>query len=419
MIFEEKQKPFPIEKQQVWDAFKAVKKNGGSAGVDGINIIDIESNPRKYLYPIWNRMASGSYFPKPVRQELIPKYDGSKRVLGIPTVSDRVAQMVIKEELEGIADSHFSANSFGYRPNKSAHDAVEQCRINCLKFNWAIDLDIKGFFDNIDHQLMLRALKRFTTEKHILLYVKRWLKAPVQLKDGSLKQNESKGTPQGGVISPLLANIFLHFAFDRWFEETYPELVFERYADDIIIHCKHFKQALRVLETVNKRMNQCKLKLKREKTNIVYCKRNQKKHPPFKPKYVSFDFLGFTFKPRIVRSNGRLHLGFTPAISKRSQKVISQTLFKMKIHRMSHLQLSKVAEILADKLRGWINYFGKVRMSEMRFVFRTINFRLIKWVRNKYKRFRRRHWYFAYIWLKETSNKYPTMFVHWKYGFTP
>lgn len=417
MIFEKKQKPFPIKKRQVWDAFKAVRKNGGSAGVDGIEIQDIESNPRKYLYPIWNRMASGSYFPKPVRQVLILKYDGNKRALGIPTVCDRVAQMVIKEELEAKVDKHFSDNSFGYRPNKSAHGAVEQCRINCLKFNWAIDLDIKGFFDNIDHQLMIRALKRFTKEKHILLYVKRWIKAPVQLKDGSLKQNEGKGTPQGGVISPLLANIFLHFAFDTWFEETYPELVFERYADDIIIHCKHFKQALRVLEAVNKRMNQCKLELKKEKTNIVYCKRNQKKHPPFKPKYVSFDFLGFTFKPRIVRGNGKLYRGFTPAISKKGQKVISQTLFKMKIHRMSHLQLSKVAEILADKLRGWINYFGRVRMSEMRFVFRTFNFRLTKWVRNKYKRFRRRHWYFAFKWLKETSIKYPTMFIHNIFNF--
>lgn len=419
MIFEEKQKPFPIEKQQVWDAFKAVKSKGGSAGVDGIEISDIESNPRKYLYPLWNRIASGSYFPKPVREVLIPKYDGSKRALGIPTVLDRVAQMVIKEELEAIADSQFSVNSFGYRPNKSAHDAVEQCRINCLKYNWAIDLDIKGFFDNIDHQLMIRGLKHFTTEKHIMLYVKRWLKTPVQLKDGSLKNNVNKGTPQGGVISPLLANIYLHFGFDTWFEETYPELAFERYADDIIIHCKHFKEALRVLEAVNKRMHQCKLELKREKTNIVYCKGNQKKHPPFKPKYVCFAFLGFTFKPRIVRSNGKIHRGFSPGISRKSQKVISQKLFKMKIHRMSHLSLSGIAHILADNLRGWIYYFGRVRMSEMRFVFRTFNFRLIKWVRNKYKRFRRRHWYFAYKWLKETAKSYPTMFEHWKYGFTP
>ena len=264
MILGEKKRSQPIERRQVWEAFKAVRSNGGSAGVDGIEIAHIESNPRKYLYPVFVRMASGSYYPMPVRQELIPKYDGSKRALGIPTVRDRVAQTVIKEELEAIVDKQFSANSFGYRPGKGAHQAVEQCRINCMKFNWAIDLDIKGFFDT-------------------------------------------------------------------WFEENYPDCAFERYADDIIIHCRHFKQALSVLEAVNKRMNQCKLELKKQKTNIVYCKGNQKKHPPFKPKYVSFDFLGFTFKPRIVRSDkGRIYRGFTPAISKKAQKVIVEKFFAYK-----------------------------------------------------------------------------------------
>ena len=419
MIFGEKQRSQPIERRQVWEAFKAVKSNGGSAGVDGIEIAHIESNPRKYLYPVFVRMASGSYYPMPVRQEFVPKYDGTKRALGIPAVRDRVAQSVIKEELESIVDKQFSVNSFGYRPNKSALQAVEQCRINCMKFNWAIDLDIKGFFDNIDHRLMMRALKRFTTQKHHLLYCERWLKAPVQLKDGTIKQSEGKGTPQGGVISPLLANIYLHVVFDAWFEENHPECAYERYADDIIIHCKHFKQALSVLEAVNKRMNRCKLELKKQKTNIVYCKRNQNQHPPFKPQYVTFDFLGFTFKPRIVRSNGKLHLGFTPAISKKAQKAIAEKFFDLKLHRMVHLQLPQLAEILADKLRGWFNYYGKFRMSEMRFIMRVLNFRLIRWVKNKYKRFWNRHWYCAYKWLRETSKKYPTMFEHWKMGFCP
>jgi len=301
MIFKEKQKSQPIEKRQVWEAFKAVKSNSGSAGVDGLEITDIESKPGKYLYPVWNRLASGSYYPMPVREVLIPKYDGSKRALGIPTVLDRVAQMVIKEELEQIVEKHFSANSFGYRPNRGTHDAIRQCRLNCRRFNWAIDLDIKGFFDNIDHRLMMRAVKHFTNKRHILLYVERWLKCAVQKKDGKIEQR-TKGTPQGGVISPVLANIYLHFAFDRWFESEYPDCAFERYADDIIIHCKNFKYALRVLGAVESRMNRCKLSLKKGKNNIVYCKRNQKKHPPFKPKYVSFDFLGFTFKPRMVKT---------------------------------------------------------------------------------------------------------------------
>jgi group II intron reverse transcriptase/maturase len=420
MILIEKERSQPINGRQVWDGFKAVKKNGGSAGVDGISIKDIESNPRKYLYPIFVRMASGSYYPLPVRQELIPKYDGTKRALGISTVCDRVAQTVIKEEIESIAEKSFSKNSFGYRPGKSAHQAVEQCRINCMKYNWAIDLDIKGFFDNIDHRLMMRALKRFTTQKHHLLYCRRWLTTSVQLEDGTIKLSEGKGTPQGGVISPLLANIFLHYAFDMWFEENYPELAYERYADDIIIHCKHFKQALSVLDAVNQRMKRCKLELKKQKTNIVYCKGNQRKHPPFKPKYVSFDFLGFTFKPRIVRSHtGRIYRGFTPAISKKAQRVITNKLFKLKLHRMVHLQLPQVANVLASKLRGWLYYFGKFRMSAMRYIMRVLNFRLIRWVRNKHKRFKKKHWYFAYLWLKETSKKYPTMFVHWKVGFVP
>jgi len=226
-------------------------------------------------------MASGSYMPVPVREVLINKEDGGKRALGIPTVLDRVAQEVIRQELENIVEPHFSDNSFGYRPKKSQHMAVGQCQVNCQRFNWAIDLDIKGFFDSIDHRLLVRAIKHFTTEKHILMYVKRWLNAPVQKNDGGIGPRQGKGTPQGGVISPLLANIFLHFAFDTWFEETFPECGYERYADDIIIHCKHFKQALNVLAAVKQRMQRCKLEIKQEKSNIVYCKRNQKNHPPF------------------------------------------------------------------------------------------------------------------------------------------
>jgi len=419
MIFEEKQKSQPIEKRQVWEAFKAVKKKGGSAGVDGLNIPDIESEPRKYLYPIWNRLASGSYHPMPVREVLIPKDDGSKRALGIPTVVDRVAQMVIREELESIVNKQFSKNSFGYRPKTGAHAAVHQCSENCMRYNWAIDLDIKGFFDNIDHELMMRAVKHFTSKGHILLYVERWLKCPVQKQDGTIQQR-TKGTPQGGVISPVLANIFLHFAFDSWFERKHPECRFERYADDIIIHCSTFKEALRVLNTVTQRMNQCKLELKKGKNNIVYCKRKTPGPIRFKPKYSSFDFLGFTFEPRMVRTKrGMWFLAFAPAISRKRQRRIGQTLFKMKIHRMVHLQLSDLAHLLAAKLRGWFNFYGKFRMSEMRHVMRLLNMRLAHWVRNKYRRFRRKHWFFAYLWLQEVSRKYPAMFVHWSAGFKP
>lgn len=410
----------PIGKRQVWEAFLAVKKNDGSAGVDNIAIADIESRAAKYLYPLWNRMASGSYMPVPVREVLINKEDGRKRALGIPTVLDRVAQEVIRKELETIVEPHFSANSFGYRPGKSQHMAVKQCELNCQTFNWAIDLDIKGFFDNIDHRLLIRAVKHFTTEKHILMYVKRWLKAPVQKKDGSIEPRQGKGTPQGGVISPLLANIFLHFAFDTWFEETFPECTYERYADDIIIHCKFFKESLNVLAAVKQRMKRCKLEIKQEKSNIVYCKRNQKNHPPFKPKYVQFDFLGFTFKPRWVKGwLGKWHLGFTPAISNKRRKRIGQVLYKMKIHRMVQFSLQDIANLLAPKIRGWINYYGKFRFSEMRKVFRVLNYRLMLWVRNKYRRFRKKIKTHAFRWLSNIAKHFPNLFLHWHYGFLP
>lgn len=419
MIFKEEQRNQPITRLQVMDAFRKIKANGGSSGVDGITIEEVQAYPRKYLYPLWNRMSSGSYFPEAVKQELIPKDDGKMRSLGIPTVVDRVAQQVIKYELEKVVDKQFSASSYGYRPHKSAHDAIEKCRINCLKYSWVIDLDIKGFFDNIDHELMLKGLRHFTDKEHILLYCERWLQAPILQLNGQLKVNNGKGTPQGGVISPLLANIFLHIAFDKWFEKNYAESKFERYADDIIVHCKDFKEALRTLGAIKKRLRECGLELNKNKTKVVYCRRNQKQPLPFKPKYQKFDFLGYTFKPRVVKERGKTKLGFTPAISQKSAKRIGEELYKNKIHRMVHLPISKIAQILQPKIRGWINYYGKFRKSAMQGVFRMLNFRLSHWVRNKYRRFRKRHWYHSYKYLWTLSQDYPTMFVHWTHGFKP
>ena len=419
MIFVEEQKTQPITRLQVMEAFKRVRANDGSAGVDKITVAQVEGNKRKYLYPLWNRMASGSYFPKPVRQSLIPKTDGKKRVLGIPTVTDRVAQQVIATELESIVDSKFSRNSFGYRPNISAHDAIEQCRINCMKHSWVIDIDIKGFFDNIDHELLKKALRYYTDRKHILLYCERWLNAPVQLSDGTLKHPEGKGTPQGGNISPVLANIFLDIVFDKWMEKNYPDVEFERYADDIVVHCQNIKQALRLLESIKKRLKDCKLELNREKTKIVYCRRNQKRQPPFKVHYQKFDFLGFTFKPRIIKERGKIKLGFMPAISQKNISRIGEELFKLNIHRWVHFSLSRVAELLNAKIRGWINYYSKFRKSELRKLFRVVNLRLAKWVRNKYRKFRRRHWYNAFKFLQEIAKSYPNMFEHWKCSFLP
>jgi len=419
MIFKEEQKTQPISRLQVMNAFKRVKANDGSAGVDGLTIAEVELNLRKHLYPLWNRMASGSYHPQAVRQVMIPKGEGKERALGIPTITDRVAQQVIATELEDIVEKRFSANSFGYRPNKSAHDAVEQCRINCIKYSWVIDLDIKGFFDNIDHELLLKAVRHYTDKKHILLYVKRWLEAPVKLLDGTLKHPNGKGTPQGGVISPVLANIFLDIVFDKWMEKNYEKIKFERYADDVVVHCQDIKQALGLLEAITQRLKDCKLELNKEKSKIVYCRRNQKRQPPFKVKYQKFDFLGFTFQPRIVKERGKTKLGFTPAMSKKSMSRIGRELYKLQLHRWVHFPISRIAELLKLKIRGWINYYSKFRKSEMRKVFRVLNLRLAKWVSNKYRRFRRKHWYYAYKYLQGICKDYPNLFEHWKYDFRP
>lgn len=420
MIFNEQPKSQPISKLQVNEAYTRVRANKGASGIDGVSLTEVAKNPRKYLYPIWNRLSSGSYFPKAVRRVLIPKGDGKLRPLGIPTIMDRVAQQVIATELEEIVEKHFEPSSYGYRPNKSAHGAIEQCRINCLKYSWAIDLDIKGFFDNIDHGLLLKAVSHYSQKQHILMYVERWLNAPVELADGTQIQSEGKGTPQGGVISPVLANIFMDIVFDKWIKSTSPNTPFERYADDIVIHCKNIKEALRLLEKIKERLSDCKLELNREKSKIVYCRRNQKRQPPFKVRYQKFDFLGYTFQPRVIKERGKIKLGFSPAISQKSRSRISGELQAMKFHRWTHFPISKIAEILKLKIRGWINYYSKFRMSEMRKLFRVLHQRIVKWIVNKYRRFRKKPWYVAYKYLQKLSRDYPNLFEHWQYeSFRP
>jgi group II intron reverse transcriptase/maturase len=411
-------KTIPISKEQVWSAWKKVKSNGGAYGVDKISIDEIK--PSEHLYKVWNRLASGSYFPPAVREKGIPKSDGKIRYLGIPTVCDRVAQLVIREELEQILEPKFSSNSFAYRPNKSAHQALEQCKLNCQRFKWAIDLDIKGFFDNIDWGLMIRALRHFTKTEYHIMYVKRWLFAPIEKENGEIQQR-TKGTPQGGVISPLLSNLFLHVSFDKWFENRFPELSYERYADDIIVHCHSEKQAIYVLDMIRKRMTECKLELHPDKTKIVYCRRNYKEKLPNKPEHESFDFLGFTFRPRKVKTpKGKFITGFRPGISNKSRKKILDTIREMKLHRFVGLTIDKLGNIknLNLKIRGWINYYGVYRLSDLRAVFRVLNNRLLKWVQNKYKRFRKRKDN-ARAWLRNVSKHFGYMFEHWKLGWLP
>jgi RNA-directed DNA polymerase len=406
----------PITFEQVQAAYQRVKSNGGAGGVDKIEILDYEADKTKRLYKLWNRMASGSYHPQAVRSVDIPKSDGSKRTLGIPTVEDRIAQQVVKDVLEPRMEIMFHTDSYGYRPQVGAHDAFAQCRLRCFKYPYVIDLDIKGFFDNIEHDLMLEVLSYYVSEKWILLYVERWLKSPIQRRNGEL-QVRDKGTPQGGVISPLLANMFLHVVFDTWISQQIPTVKWERYADDIIIHCSGQQQAEEVLLAVKMRFSEMGLTAHEQKTKIVYCKNAYRKetYPS-----ISFDFLGYCFKPReCADRHGNLFLGFTPSISAKACKHIREDIGKMRIHRLTHLDLPSIAQLLAAKLRGWIQYYGKFTISGIGNLLQYwLNERLGTWVKNKYKSCKGSITK-AMRWLKDIYKDFPTLFVHWEYGYRP
>ncbi len=361
-------------------------------------------------------MASGSYFPPPVKEVEIPKKDGKVRKLGIPTVSDRIGQMVVKMFLEPRLEKEFSQNSFGYRPKKSAHQALEQVRKNCWKTDWVIDLDIKGFFDNIDHHKLMLAVERHVPEKWVRLYIARWLACPVMTKTGKLFVKQGKGTPQGGVISPLLANLFLHYGFDRWLEQTDTTVSYTRYADDVIVNCKSQKHAEQTLKAIQNRMHRIGLELHPEKTKIVYCKDYRRKG---KYHNVKFDFLGYSFQPRTSKSRKRsgLFLGFDCGIGISSRKRIADKLGELKVHRMTSNSIVGIAKILNPMIRGWINYYAKFRKSMLHGVFKLLNNRLVKWARKRYKRYKasiKR----AYKWFFRIQEQFPNLFYHWKMGYT-
>ena len=408
-------KPIPVTKRMVWEAYKKVKANQGAAGVDGESLYKFEEKLSGNLYKVWNRLSSGTYFPPPVKEVEIPKADGKMRKLGIPTVGDRVAQMVIKDYLEPRMESVFHENSYGYRPKRDAHQALTKARRNCWLYNWVIDMDIKGFFDNINHEKLLLAVDRHVEEKWVKMYIKRWLKAPVCNKAGELIYKEGKGTPQGGVISPLLANLFLHYAFDQWLTLHFKGVRFERYADDIIVHCHNKEQAERVLESIKGRMESCELELHPEKTKIVYCK-DHKRTGTYE--HVKFDFLGYTFKPRpsITKGSGYKFLGFDLAISVKSGKRIISTLRQSQLHRWTNATLEEIASEFNPKIQGWLNYYGKFRPSSMRYIFCCFHKRLIKWLQNKYKSLRGKL-YKSNKMLIQIQKSKPELFKHWKRGF--
>ena len=405
-------KSLPISKRMVYNSYLKVIAKDGSAGIDKQSIEQFNENLSDNLYKIWNRMTSGSYFPPPVRTVFIPKKQGGKRPLGIPTVSDRIAQGVVKDYLEPTLETIFHSGSFGYRPGRSAHDALKQCQDNCIKHAWVIDVDIKGFFDNINHDIMLQLLQLHTQENWVMLYAERWLKAGVEQEDGSIAAR-MKGTPQGGVISPLFANIYLHHAFDKWMDETNPQNPFERYADDIVIHCSSKEEAEQLLAKLKERMHQYELELHPEKTKIVYCKNYQRND---KHDNNSFTFLSYSFQPRTIRDKfGRKNrlVVFNAAISQQAKTSIRTRLRVVLRTRWSDKTIEWFADKLNPKLRGWVNYYTLFNRHETYEVFYYLNERIQKWIANKYKirgTLKVRDKY------QRIQTESPEMFYHWKLG---
>ena len=402
-------KSLPISKRMVYNSYLKVTAKGGGAGIDRQSIELFDANLKDNLYKIWNRMTSGSYFPPPVRTVFIPKKQGGTRPLGIPTVGDRIAQGVVKDYLEPGLEAIFHNSSFGYRPARSAHDALKQCRTNCIGYAWVIDVDIKGFFDNIHHEKLMKLLSEHSNEKWVLMYVERWLQAGVEQEDGSIKRRE-KGTPQGGVISPLLANLYLHYSFDKWMEENHRQNPFERYADDIVIHCQSKEEAERLLVRLTERMSEYELTLHPEKTKIVYCKDTER---PDRHEHESFTFLSYDFNPREIKGEKGIYTLFSAAISRKAQAAIREAVRMILIPKHTEQELATFAKLLNPKLRGWINYYCIFFRARALRTFRYVNEKIRMWVANKYKLQSKQ-----VIWAKYRTilTEQPELFYHWKLG---
>ena len=403
-------KPFDISKWEVKEAWEEVRANKGAPGVDGQSIDDFEKDLKGNLYKIWNRMSSGSYFPPPVRAVAIPKpHGGGTRMLGIPAVADRVAQTVVARHLMRRVDPVFHPDSYGYRPGRSALDAVGKCRERCWKRNWVVEFDIAQFFDSVPWDLLVKAVEAHTDAVWVNLYVRRWLEAPLAMPDGSLLERE-RGTPQGAPVSPVLANLFLHYAFDMWMDRVFPSVWFERYADDAVLHCVSERQARQVLAALNDRMVEVGLRLHPGKTRIVYCK-DQLRTRSYE--HTAFTFLGYTFRARKNRSrHGNLFLGFDPAISKDALKKISREVRGWHLHTRTGLTFQELARRVNPKVAGWVNYYGRFRPWELIPFLARINTYLVRWIRKKYKRLSAKRK--ALAKLQEIAKRYPRMFAHWR-----
>lgn len=405
-------KPFAIPKQLVWQAWKSVKANGGAAGADGVTVEAFEKDLKNNLYKVWNRMSSGTYFPPPVRAVEIPKASGGTRILGVPTVGDRVAQTVAAMALEPRTEAIFHDDSYGYRPRKGALDAVGRCRERCWARDWVIDLDIRKFFDSVPWDLMVRAVQANVTheQRWIVLYVRRWLAAPIVMPEGTVHARD-KGTPQGSCVSPVLANLFMHYAFDKWLEREFPAVEFERYADDAVVHCATERQARDVLAALEQRMAEVGLQLHPDKTRIVYCKDGKRRRRDCAE--TSFTFLGYTFRARnaLNRSGTSMFTGFLPAVSKDALKRMSEEVRSWRIHLRTATELQDLAAWINPIVRGWMTYYGRYYRTALDRLLRRINTYLMRWARQKYRRLR--PFRKALRWWKDLTARQPHLFAHW------
>ncbi|MFE3455881.1 group II intron reverse transcriptase/maturase [Nonomuraea sp. NPDC059194] len=404
-------KPFEIPKRLVWKAWKQVKANKGAPGVDGQSIADFEADLGNNLYRIWNRMSSGTYFPPPVRAVDIPKAGGGSRRLGVPSVADRVAQTVAALALEPRTESIFHEDSFGYRPGRGPLDALARCRQRCWQKDWVIDLDVQKFFDSVPWDLVIKAVQANTTheQRWIVLYVRRWLTAPILTLEGKLEERD-RGTPQGSAISPVIANLFMHYAFDSWLEREFPMVEFERFADDAVVHCATRRRAEQVLAALGARMEQVGLRLHPAKTKIVYCKDRNRR---LDHEETAFTFLGYTFRARkaLTRDGTSMFAAFLPAVSKDAFKKMSATLRSWRIHLRTTTDLADLASWMNPVIRGWMNYYGRFYRTELHALMRRINTYLVRWARRKFKRLR--SFKKAKRWWTGLLQRQPALFAHW------
>ena len=399
-------KPFEIPKQLVWESYLDVRRNKGAAGCDGQTLRQFDEKRDRNLYKIWNRLSSGSYLPPPVREKRIPKSDGRERVLGIPTVSDRIAQGAVKRYMEARLDPIFHPDSYGYRPGKSAHQALQQCAKRCWQRGWVLEVDISAFFDTVRHDLVIKALEHHQMPPWVILYCRRWLEAPMWREGEEELQARNVGTPQGGVISPLLANLFLHYAFDQWMDRHHRFTPFERYADDIVCHCTTMREAMALRKSLKSRLAEVGLAINESKSHVVYIGTYQRTNVN-----TCFTFLGYDFQVRTLKSaKGELFRKCMPGASKKAMKRITRTIRSWRIHRSTTDDVKTFARRHNATLRGWIAYYGEFWYWHFSYRLWTVfQSRLVKWMKAKYRIPQR----VAERRLAALRRAEPRLFAHW------